>query len=129
MTTSAPKHLWLPGNSTQIAEGIAQNSGVNIDPNLIATGFEIFVGGLTIPAQVDADIVSGNGKFPVFMFSHGDSSLASWYSTLLGEIASRGYVVAAIQHRDGTAPATNVTFIEGKGTNRTVLGFTNTQVK
>lgn len=125
--TSAPKHEWLPGNATQIAEGIAQNSGVDISPDLIAVGFNIFVGGLTIPAQVDAAILSGESKFPVLTFSHGDTSLPSWYSTWLGEMASRGYVVAAITHRDGTAPATNVTFTNG--TVDTVVGFTNTNVK
>jgi platelet-activating factor acetylhydrolase len=62
-----------------------------------------------VPAYVDVPIAppgSSNAPFPVLVWSHGDAGLRTFYSHLVGEIASRGAVVAAIEHRDGSCPAT-----------------------
>ncbi|KAF2859442.1 hypothetical protein K470DRAFT_219169 [Piedraia hortae CBS 480.64] len=44
--------------------------------------------------------------FPVIIFSHGTSATRSSYTHLCGSLASRGYIVAALEHRDGSAPYT-----------------------
>lgn len=41
--------------------------------------------------------------FPVVIFSHGLGGMRSSYSHLCGAIASHGYVVFAIEHKDGSA--------------------------
>ncbi|KAL7920092.1 platelet-activating factor acetylhydrolase, isoform II domain-containing protein [Trichoderma austrokoningii] len=43
-------------------------------------------------------------RFPVMVFSHGDASSRRDYTHYIGELASRGYVVAAVEHRDGSCP-------------------------
>lgn len=44
----------------------------------------------------------------MFIFSHGFASSRTDYTHYLGELASRGYVVAAVEHRDGSSPGSTV---------------------
>ena len=46
--------------------------------------------------------------FPVIMFSHGLGGTRTMYSSLCGEFASYGFIVCAVEHRDGSAPRTFV---------------------
>lgn len=94
----------------------------------------LVAGGITIPAKVDAPLLGTPAtvkteeaewtedelprgelrkreeeeedpeRFPVMVFSHGDASSRRDYTHYIGELASRGYVVAAVEHRDGSCP-------------------------
>lgn len=46
--------------------------------------------------------------FPLMMFSHGLGGTKTAYSSLCGEFASYGFVVCALEHRDGSGPRTFV---------------------
>lgn len=45
---------------------------------------------------------------PCVVFTHGMAGMSQSYSHYLGSLASHGYVVAAIEHRDGSGPGTIV---------------------
>lgn len=44
--------------------------------------------------------------FPFILFSHGLGGTRTMYSSVCGEFASHGFVVCAVEHRDGSGPRT-----------------------
>ncbi|KAG1729727.1 platelet-activating factor acetylhydrolase [Suillus lakei] len=68
--------------------------------------------GTAFPAIENAPLMSPPpflSKWPVIIFSHGVGCSRLMYSAFCGEMASRGYVVVAIEHRDGTGPSSCIT--------------------
>ena len=53
----------------------------------------------------EAAVVSGSVSFPVILISHGWTSIRSMHTSLAQELASQGYIVAAIDHTYGAAVA------------------------
>jgi platelet-activating factor acetylhydrolase len=125
-TSSKPQHPWLTPPKNLIAEGLSQAIGGDVPASLIQVGFDIFAANLNIPAQVDVPLISGTNQLPLMTFSHGDPTMSQWYSQFYGELASRGIVIAAITHRDGSSPATMVLF--KNGTSYDIIAFTEAQV-
>ncbi|KAJ3341612.1 Platelet-activating factor acetylhydrolase [Gonapodya sp. JEL0774] len=64
----------------------------------------------SIPAFINAPVLNSpeHSKFPVIIFSHGLAGNRTMYSDLCGEMASRGAVVLALEHHDGSATAAEV---------------------
>jgi platelet-activating factor acetylhydrolase len=50
---------------------------------------------------------------PCVVFTHGMAGMSQSYSHYLGSIASHGYVVAAVEHRDGSGPGTIIHHTDG----------------
>jgi platelet-activating factor acetylhydrolase len=58
--------------------------------------------GVNLPALPHAPLLEGNA-LPVVVFSHGLTAMRSAYSLIHCDLASHGYIVAAVEHKDGSA--------------------------
>ena len=58
----------------------------------------MFSGNCYVPVIEDA-VPASDAKFPVVIFSHGLTGCRTSYSLVCSEIASHGFVVAAMEHR------------------------------
>lgn len=130
----AGHHYWIPKPISLTAEGYARAAHFNnfISRPIFTFAVWAMVGGIRIPAQVDVPLLSstsgkGNEKFPVVALSHGLASSRTDNTHYCGELASRGIVVAAIEHRDGSGPGSLVTATNGKS--RRVIYLTKNELK
>lgn len=67
--------------------------------------FNYLFGSFKIPAALNAPFKS-NEKCPVIVFSHGLGAFRTLYSAICAELASEGFIVASVEHRDESASAT-----------------------
>lgn len=65
-------------------------------------------------AKVEAGTNANSPKFPVVVFSHGLGGSRTMYSTICGDLASYGFVVVAMEHRDGSGARSYVNIPPGR---------------
>ncbi|XP_064196370.1 platelet-activating factor acetylhydrolase isoform X2 [Anguilla rostrata] len=92
---------WVPNK--EYFDGLADFMKMN--RSLAEWIFNYMFGSFKIPAAMDAPF-KPNGKYPLIVFSHGLGAFRTLYSAICAEMASQGFVVAAVEHRDESASAT-----------------------
>ncbi|KAH8724754.1 PAF-acetylhydrolase family member [Phaeosphaeriaceae sp. PMI808] len=110
--------LWLLGSSTVIpgvvdAPILSGAEKVLVDESGGAEGF----GKVLAAAEQERQELKRDeelGTLPCVVFTHGMAGMSQSYSHYLGSIASHGYVVAAVEHRDGSGPGTIIHYPDGK---------------
>ncbi|KAK4299482.1 hypothetical protein Pmani_028239 [Petrolisthes manimaculis] len=100
---------WFLGD--EYTRGLATFIAPSI-PSLFGMLFNWQMRGVAIPALWDSDMAEK--KFPVVVFSHGLSANRSIYSSVCCEMASNGFIVAAVEHRDLSASASFIMNAEGE---------------
>ena len=135
------RETWLPHPRTYVSKGYGTFAGL---PHWLAVGWFFVTTWFTkLPAFQNAKLADhwapecnskiGGTKvknqqgtppegyperpvFPLLMFSHGLGGTRTTYSSVCGEFASYGFVVCAVEHRDGSGPRTFVNHTkEGRG--------------
>jgi platelet-activating factor acetylhydrolase len=98
---------WLPQPNMEYAKGYAKFLKQPILPASLLISLAVYY--TAIPAIENAPPINPpNSRIPVMIFSHGLGGSRNAYSQWCGSIASYGVFVAAIEHRDGTAPTSIV---------------------
>lgn len=100
-TERAEKPDWIP--CREYFNGLADFMKIN--RSLSEKIFNYLFGSFKIPAYLDAPF-KPNGKCPVVIFSHGLGAFRTLYSAICAELASQGFIVASVEHRDQSASAT-----------------------
>uniref|UniRef100_H3CWG5 Platelet-activating factor acetylhydrolase n=1 Tax=Tetraodon nigroviridis TaxID=99883 RepID=H3CWG5_TETNG len=100
-TDRAENPDWIP--SREYFTGLADFMKIN---RTLSEGiFNYLYGSFKIPAFLDAPFKQ-NAKYPVIIFSHGLGAFRTLYSAVCVELASQGFIVASVEHRDESASAT-----------------------
>ncbi|OJJ08189.1 hypothetical protein ASPVEDRAFT_203577 [Aspergillus versicolor CBS 583.65] len=109
------RHRWLLEPARIRGKGLARLANLSnwVIDRVFTFLLWAFVGSLYIPADVDIPLRDPNDsaappQYPVIVFSHGMAASRTDYTQLSGELASRGCIVAAIEHRDGSGPGSTV---------------------
>ncbi|KAJ3217606.1 Platelet-activating factor acetylhydrolase [Dinochytrium kinnereticum] len=101
---------WLPGPDKFYVMGYGDF--VQAPRFLSKTILNAVLKNVKMPAFLNAPLISPSSaselphQLPVVIFSHGLAGMRTTYSSFVGGLASRGFVVVAVEHRDGSASAT-----------------------
>ncbi|KAF7242502.1 Platelet-activating factor acetylhydrolase 2, cytoplasmic [Varanus komodoensis] len=79
---------------------------MNMNRRWCAPLLSVTFGSCKIPVSWDAPFRLSSHKYPLIIFSHGLGAFRTVYSAVCIEMASRGFLVMALEHRDHSASAT-----------------------
>ncbi|XP_053317212.1 platelet-activating factor acetylhydrolase isoform X2 [Spea bombifrons] len=93
--------VWIPKREYYL--GLADT--LKLNRTVMDVIFSYYFGSVTCPAKWNAPFKPGE-KYPLVIFSHGLGAFRTLYSAVCIGLASQGFVVAAVEHRDESASAT-----------------------
>merc|ERR1719319_123870 len=93
---------WLPAPA--YAQGYLRYKFSSLSPLLPLMGrlFTWLIGDPRIPASTSSPPLASSPR-PLLLLSHGLAACRTSYSWLAADLASQGLLVAALEHRDGSA--------------------------
>lgn len=94
--------LWLPRKQY----GIGYASFIGRSKTVFGNLFNWMGGDVYVPALWQHAPLNSRRRYPVVIFSHGIGGNRTCNTTVCCELASQGYIVAAVEHRDGSASMT-----------------------
>ena len=100
---------WLESPRIKSAAGLLKYAGIPtyLAPLSLLPLYSVAV--QRVPAAHEAPLADADGGvLPLVLFSHGLGGSRTAYSTFCTSLAAQGAVVAAIEHRDGSASNTNI---------------------
>lgn len=155
-SSKAKRHPWIPDPISLRAKGYARAAHISnwVTDSIFTGAIKALVGSITVPAAVDVPLSDHatreskhptsfwrnkhvdqevlespkTGGHPIIIFSHGTVSSRRDYSHYAGELAARGYVVAMLEHRDGSSPGSIIKTKASKS-QRTVHLFDESEVE
>ncbi|XP_004606006.1 platelet-activating factor acetylhydrolase [Sorex araneus] len=92
--------IWIPNK--EYFFGLSKILGTNW---LMGKVLNLLFGSMTIPANWNSPLRTGE-KYPLIIFSHGLGAFRTLYSAIGIDLASHGFIVATVEHRDESASAT-----------------------
>ncbi|XP_077018101.1 platelet-activating factor acetylhydrolase isoform X3 [Tamandua tetradactyla] len=92
--------LWIPNE--EYFFGLSKFLGTNW---IFSKLLRLLFGSVLTPAKWDSPLRTGE-KYPLIVFSHGLGAFRTIYSAIGIDLASHGFIVAAVEHRDGSAAGT-----------------------
>lgn len=95
-----PDALWIPNE--EYFQGLTETLGAS---SFLGKLLKLLYGSVKVPAKWNSPLKTGE-KYPLIIFSHGLGAFRSIYSAIGIELASHGFIVAAVEHRDESAAAT-----------------------
>lgn len=84
-------------------QGIWGSIPANQSNAIIKPLMKSYLSSIKIPVSKERSLLSQSTAFPVAIFSHGLTGMRTFYSQHCGDLASNGVIVAAIEHKDGSA--------------------------
>jgi alpha-beta hydrolase superfamily lysophospholipase len=91
-------HLWYPAQPSGRAVAAPYVPDVALLRGVLDPAHFNVLQAAQIQASTEQPVASSPAKLPVVIFSHGNQTSSFLYATIIGEIVSHGYVVAAVDH-------------------------------
>ena len=104
-------YLWYPAARTSPRSPAAYVPYVGRAHEVLGDTYSEFVRSVRTNSTVEPAVARRPARFPLVVVSHGVGSVPAHYTILAEELASQGYLVAAINHSYGSG----VTFVPRRG--------------